>query len=98
MASTLTRDEVVRVAELARLSLSDEEVTLFTSQLAEILRYAEAVQQADTSGVPPTSHAIVTGPVWRDDEPGPSLDRDEILRGAPAASPQAGLLKVPKVL
>lgn len=98
MASPLTRDDVVRVAELARLSLSDEEVTLFTSQLAEILRYAEAVQQADTSGVPPTSHAIVTDPVWRDDEPGPSLDRDEIVRGAPAASPQTGLLKVPKVL
>ena len=98
MASTLTRDEVVRVAELARLSLSDAEVTLFTAQLAEILRYAEAVQQADTSGVPPTSHAIATGPVWRDDEPGPSLDRAEILSGAPAGSPETGLLKVPKVL
>ena len=98
MASTLTRDEVVRVAELARLSLSDAEVTLFTAQLAEILQYAEAVQQADTSGVPPTSHAIATGPVWRDDDPGPSLDRDEILRGAPAGAPESGLLKVPKVL
>jgi aspartyl-tRNA(Asn)/glutamyl-tRNA(Gln) amidotransferase subunit C len=98
MPSTLTRDEVVRIAELARLSLSEAEVTLFTAQLAGILRYAEAVQQADTSGVPPTSHAIATGPIWRDDEPGPSLARDEILSGAPAASSEAGLLKVPKVL
>ena len=45
MASTLTRDEVVRVAELARLSLSDAEVTLFTAQLADILQYAEAVRE-----------------------------------------------------
>jgi aspartyl-tRNA(Asn)/glutamyl-tRNA(Gln) amidotransferase subunit C len=98
MASTLTRDDVVRVAELARLSLSEAEITRFTAQLAEILQYAEAVQQADTSGVPPTSHAIATGPVWRDDKAGPSLDRDEIVRGAPAGSPETGLLKVPKVL
>ncbi|HYN07266.1 MAG TPA: Asp-tRNA(Asn)/Glu-tRNA(Gln) amidotransferase subunit GatC [Vicinamibacterales bacterium] len=96
VASRLTRDEVARIAELARLSLSESEVALFTTQLAEILEYAEAVQQVDTSGIPPTSHAIVSGPRWRDDEPGPSLDRDEILHGAPAAA--AGLFKVPKVL
>jgi aspartyl-tRNA(Asn)/glutamyl-tRNA(Gln) amidotransferase subunit C len=98
MASTLTRDEVARIAELARLSLSDAEVTLFTTQLTRILEYAEAVQRVDTAGVPPTSHAIATGSVWRDDEPGPSLDRDDILRGAPSASTDTGLLKVPKVL
>ena len=61
MASTLTRDEVARIAELARLSLSDAEVTLFTTQLTRILEYAEAVQRVDTTGVPPTSHAIATG-------------------------------------
>jgi aspartyl-tRNA(Asn)/glutamyl-tRNA(Gln) amidotransferase subunit C len=98
MASTLTREEVARIAELARLSLSESEITLFTTQLADILRFAEAIQQADTSGVPPTSHAIATGPTWRDDEPGPCLERDEILRRAPAASIDAGLFKVPKVL
>jgi aspartyl-tRNA(Asn)/glutamyl-tRNA(Gln) amidotransferase subunit C len=98
MASTLTRDEVARIAELARLSLSDAEVTLFTTQLTRILEYAEAVQRVETAGVPPTSHAIAAAPVWRNDEPGPSLDREDILRGAPAASPETGLLKVPKVL
>lgn len=98
MASTLTREEVVRIAELARLSLSESEITLFATQLADILRYAEAIQRADTSGVPPTSHAIATGPMWRADEPGPCLERDEILRRAPAASIEAGLFKVPKVL
>jgi aspartyl-tRNA(Asn)/glutamyl-tRNA(Gln) amidotransferase subunit C len=94
--SRLTRDDVVRIAELARLSLSEAEVDRFTSQLAGILEYADAVQQVDTSGVPPTSHAIVSAPVWREDTPRPSLDRDEMLRGAPAAG--AGLFKVPKVL
>ncbi len=98
MPSTLTRDDVKRISELARLSLSETEVTLFTAQLGQILEYAEAVQRIDTSNVPPTSHAIATGPVWRDDVPGPSLDRDDILRGAPAAAPAAGLIKVPKVL
>ena len=98
MASTLTLDEVVRIAELARLSLSESEITLFTTQLADILRYAEAIRQADTSGVPPTSHAIATGPMWRADEPGPCLERAEILRRAPSASIEAGLFKVPKVL
>lgn len=98
MASTLTREDVARIAELARLSLSDTEVTLFTTQLTNILQYAEMVQQADTSGVPPTSHAIATGPVWREDEPRPSLDRREVLELAPAASPESGLIKVPKVL
>jgi aspartyl-tRNA(Asn)/glutamyl-tRNA(Gln) amidotransferase subunit C len=98
MASTLTREDVARIAELARLSLSDAEVSLFTTQLTNILKYAEAVQQADTSGVPPTSHAIATGPVWRDDEPAPSLDRADVLDIAPDASTASGLIRVPKVL
>jgi aspartyl-tRNA(Asn)/glutamyl-tRNA(Gln) amidotransferase subunit C len=98
MASTLTREDVARIAELARLSLSDTEVSLFTTQLTNILEYAETVQQADTSGVPPTSHAIASGPVWREDEPRPSLDRREVLELAPESSPESGLIKVPKVL
>jgi aspartyl-tRNA(Asn)/glutamyl-tRNA(Gln) amidotransferase subunit C len=98
MASTLTREDVARIAELARLSLSDAEVALFTTQLANILQYADALQQADTSGVPPTSHAIAAGPLWRDDEPAPSLDRPEVLDIAPDAATEPGLIKVPKVL
>jgi len=98
MASKLTRDDVLRVAELARLELTDDEIARFTKQLADILTYADQVQQADTSGVAPTAHPLSLDAVWREDTPVPSLDRDEMLQQAPAADRNAGLYKVPKVL
>ena len=96
--SNLTRNDVLRIAELARLRLSDDEVERFTRQLADILQYAEDVQQADTSGVPPTAQAVPLATVFREDEPGPSLDRTDVLDRAPGAAPDAGLFRVPKVL
>ncbi len=98
MASKLTRDEVLRVAELARLELSDAEVELFTRQLDEILGYAQQVQDVETTGVSPTSHALAVEGAWRDDERVPSLDLDASLANAPSADRAAGLFKVPKVL
>ena len=98
MATTLTRDDVLRVAELARLELSDAEITRFAPQLAEILAYADLLQQADTSEIPPTSHPLAPEPVWREDVPVPSIDRDLVLQQAPEAARDAGLFKVPKVL
>ncbi len=95
---TRQKIDVERVAALARVELTPEEITLFSRQLSEILAYAEAVQQIDTTGVPPTSHAGTTEPVWRDDVPTPSLDRTTVLEQAPGASVAAGLFKVPKVL
>ena len=97
MASKLTRDDVLRVAELARLELSESEVDLFTRQLDDILGYAEQIREVDTTGVSPTSHMLATGG-WRDDAPAPSLDRDASLANAPSADRSAGLFKVPKVL
>jgi aspartyl-tRNA(Asn)/glutamyl-tRNA(Gln) amidotransferase subunit C len=96
--SKLTRDEVLRIAELARLTLSDDEVELFTRQLADILRYAEEVQRADTSGVSPTSHVVPLPTVFREDEPQTSLERTAVVDRAPGAVPDVGLFKVPKVL
>ena len=89
---------MLRVARLAHLELSDAEVDLFTHQLADILAYARDVQQVDTADVPPTSHALASGPMWREDVPVPSLDRDEVLANAPDARREAGLFRVPKVL
>lgn len=89
---------MLRVARLAHLELSDAEVDLFTHQLADILAYASDVQQVDTADVPPTSHALASGPMWREDVPVPSLDRDEVLANAPDARREAGLFRVPKVL
>jgi aspartyl-tRNA(Asn)/glutamyl-tRNA(Gln) amidotransferase subunit C len=98
MASTLTETDVLRIAELAHLALTPAEVELFTRQLADMLTYADAIQQVDTTGVAPTSHALMSDAAWREDEPAPSLDRAASLQNAPDAARTAGLFKVPKVL
>jgi aspartyl-tRNA(Asn)/glutamyl-tRNA(Gln) amidotransferase subunit C len=98
MASKLTRADVLRVAALARLELTDAEADLFTAQLEQILGYVGEIQQIDTTGVTPASHAPGGTPAWREDEPVPSLDRATVLDQAPGAAPSAGLFKVPKVL
>lgn len=98
MPSTWTRDDVERVARLARLELTEPEIALFTRQLADILAYAELVKQVDTTDVPPTSHPLGTGDAGRDDVPAASIDRTALLGQAPEASIAAGLFRVPKVL
>ena len=98
MALTLGPDDVRRIAALAHLELTVAEIDLFSRQLGDILNYVDALRTLDTGGVEPTSHPLAAGPVWRADELSPSLDRDVVLRGAPAASASAGLFKVPKVL
>lgn len=92
----LSRDDVVHVARLARLALTDEEVDVFTRQLAAVLEHAADVAALDTSGVPPTAHPLPLVNVFRDDQPRPSLDRDEVLAGAPAV--EDGRFKVPRIL
>jgi aspartyl-tRNA(Asn)/glutamyl-tRNA(Gln) amidotransferase subunit C len=98
MTPRLSEADVRRIAALARLELTAEEIETFAQQLADILTYAEDVRQVDTTGVAPTSHPLGGGPVWRPDTPVPSLDRDLILDRAPDSSKPAGLFKVPKVL
>ena len=98
MASTLGTDDVRRIATLARLELTPEEVALFAEQLGDILSYVDELRSLDTTGVEPTSHPLSAGPVWRADEPVASLDRATVLAGAPGGSPASGLFKVPKVL
>ena len=85
MPSRLTREDVLHVAHLARLAVTDEEVEAFTGQLAAVLDHAADVAALDTSGVPPTAHPLPLRNVLRDDEVRPSLDRDEVLAAAPAA-------------
>jgi aspartyl-tRNA(Asn)/glutamyl-tRNA(Gln) amidotransferase subunit C len=98
MPELLTREEVVRIAALASLELTDDEVETFTRQLAQILEYARQVQQIDTTGVPPTAHGVSMQPVDRADDPAPSLDRSEVLAAAPDPAPEAGLFRVPRVI
>jgi aspartyl-tRNA(Asn)/glutamyl-tRNA(Gln) amidotransferase subunit C len=93
-----TPDDVDRIAELARLALTADERVLFARQLADILAYAEQIQQVDTSGIPPTSHAFAGTESLRDDQERPGLPRDQALANAPDAQPDAGLFKVPRVI
>jgi aspartyl-tRNA(Asn)/glutamyl-tRNA(Gln) amidotransferase subunit C len=98
MSDTPPDLDVRRIAALARLELTPDEVERFSRQLRDILAYADQVQQVDTTGVPPTSHPLGDSQIWREDEPRPSLSRDVILENAPETSPRTGLFKVPKVL
>jgi aspartyl-tRNA(Asn)/glutamyl-tRNA(Gln) amidotransferase subunit C len=94
---SLTRADVTRIAELARLELTTDELDLFTRQLGDILGYVEQIRGLDTSGVMPTSH-VLSAAVERADEPAPTLPRGEVLASAPDAAIEAGLFKVPRVL
>ena len=95
--SALTRQDVQRIADLARLELSGDELDLFTRQLGDILTYVEQIRALDTSGVPPTSQ-VLNRQVDRDDVPAPTLSRAELLGNAPDAAIESGLFKVPRVI
>ncbi len=79
----ITRDEVLHVARLARLELSDEEVERFQEQLSAILDAVGKVAELDLSDVEPTAHPLDLSNVWADDEPRPCLPADEALANAP---------------
>lgn len=94
--SELTRAEVAHVAKLARLRLSDDELDLFTVQLAKILDHAADMQTLDLADVVPTAHPYGLINVVRDDVVRPSLDRDEVLAMAPDA--EDGRFAVPRIM
>jgi aspartyl-tRNA(Asn)/glutamyl-tRNA(Gln) amidotransferase subunit C len=94
----LSSADVDRMAALAHLELTAEERELFARQLAHVLDYAEQIRQVDTSGVPPTTHVMTPDTVFREDVPRPPLAREAALANAPAASREAGLFKVPRVI
>ena len=90
--------EVRRIARLAHLALTDDEVSLFSRQLGEILEYVRQVQAVPTEGVTPMSHVGRDGASERADVPQPSLDRSAALGNAPDAAREAGYFKVPRVI
>jgi aspartyl-tRNA(Asn)/glutamyl-tRNA(Gln) amidotransferase subunit C len=92
----ISRDDVARVARLARLEIDDAELDLFTEQLGSILDHAADVEALDLADVPPTSHPYPLENVVRADEVRPCLDRDEVLAEAPSS--EAGMFRVPPVL
>ena len=79
----ITREDVLHVAALAQLELSEEEIARLTVQLNDILAAVGKVSELDLTDVPPTSHPLELVNVWRDDEPGPSLSLEDVFANAP---------------
>ena len=92
----LNRDEVLHIALLARLGLTEAELGKFSEQLSNILENFEVLQQVDTSNVPPTAQSIPLQNVLRDDEVDTSLPQSEILANAPHK--EGGYFRVRAVL
>ena len=92
----LTLAQVEHIAELAKLSLSDEEKALYQGQLSAILEYAERLQAVDTSAIPPTATVLPLRNVMRADEPRDSMSREDVL--ANASQSEAESFRVQAVL
>ena len=79
----ITREEVLHVARLARLELTEAEVERFADQLSAILDAVSKVSELDLSDVPPTSHPLAVSNAWAEDEPRPCLALDDVFANAP---------------
>jgi aspartyl-tRNA(Asn)/glutamyl-tRNA(Gln) amidotransferase subunit C len=94
--STISRDDVAHLARLSRLAVTDEELDQFAGQLDQVLAAVARVGEADVADVPPMTHAVPLTNVLRPDEVRPSLSRDAVLAGAPAAEDDR--FRVPRIL
>jgi len=83
---TLSREDVTKIAHLARLALTDEELAHYQSQLSAMLDYAARLNELDLTGVPPSTHAAGRRNVLREDVVAPSLAPDDALFNAAAAA------------
>lgn len=91
----INREEVLRIAKLAKLKLSEKEVQLFQEQLGEILEYFQKLSEVDTENVEPLKHVIKAENVFREDEPQDSISPEEALKNAPQR--RDDYFEVPKV-
>lgn len=92
----LTPDDVRRLAGLARIDLTDDELTILAPQLGVILDSVASVSTAASPDIPPTSHAVPLANVFREDAVRASLPAADVLAGAPAA--EDGRFRVPRIL
>jgi aspartyl-tRNA(Asn)/glutamyl-tRNA(Gln) amidotransferase subunit C len=96
MTARLDDNAVRHVAHLARLRLSDAEIETFREQLSRVLEYMAQLNELDTTGVPPTAHALAVCNIFRDDVAQVGLDCEAALHNAPARDDS--FFQVPKVL
>lgn len=92
----ITEKEILHVAHLARLELDEAAIARFAGQIGTVLAYVDQLQQVDTEGIAPTSHAISQTNAFREDQPHAHLDRDAALANAPEQ--EDGSFLVPKVV
>jgi aspartyl-tRNA(Asn)/glutamyl-tRNA(Gln) amidotransferase subunit C len=92
----IDRDEVLHVARLARLQLSEEEVSSMAVELSAVLDHIAKIGELDLEDVVPTSHVVEVTGALRADEPVPSLPRDVALAQAPAVSGDGFLVPSPQ--
>ena len=92
----ISTEQVLHIADLARLDIDPRAVDRLAGQVAAVLDYVDTLGQVDTEGVPPTTHAIDLTNAFREDTPHPHLDRDEALANAPEQA--QGSFVVPKVI
>ncbi|HLF37924.1 MAG TPA: Asp-tRNA(Asn)/Glu-tRNA(Gln) amidotransferase subunit GatC [Anaerolineales bacterium] len=92
----LTAEEVRKIARLARLQLSEEELQRYAQQLSAVLDYAARLGEVDTSAIPPTASVLPLTAPLRPDEVRPSLPLEQVLSNAPSS--EAGMFRVPRVL
>jgi aspartyl-tRNA(Asn)/glutamyl-tRNA(Gln) amidotransferase subunit C len=92
----IDREQVLHVARLARLRLSDAEVEQMAAELGGVLDHIEKIAELDLDDVPPTTHVVDVAGALRADEPRPSLPRDVVLEQAPAVADDGFLVPSPQ--
>lgn len=92
----ITKEEVDKVAKLARLGFTEEEKEKFASQLNSILVYFDKLGELDTTGIEPTSHASTISNVFRDDKVESSISKEESLLNAPDG--KGDCFRVPRII
>ncbi|MEM7007859.1 MAG: Asp-tRNA(Asn)/Glu-tRNA(Gln) amidotransferase subunit GatC [Thermodesulfobacteriota bacterium] len=92
----ISKEDVVKVAELARLEFREEEVEKFTEQLGSILEYIEKLNELDTDSVEPTSHVLDSSTPLREDKRVKTLSTDQVLQNAPES--EDDFFVVPQVI
>ncbi|MBR5430683.1 MAG: Asp-tRNA(Asn)/Glu-tRNA(Gln) amidotransferase subunit GatC [Firmicutes bacterium] len=93
----ISRADVEHVAKLAHLSFNEEETADCIAKLGSILEYMQELHQIDTEGVPPTTHVLDLENVFRADEPGPTLPREQALANAPETA-EGKFFHVPRII
>lgn len=94
--ANISKEEVKHVAHLARLAITEEEAEMFADQLAAITKFADELNELDTTNVAPTTHVLPLVNVLREDKSVPGLEREKMMKNV--KEEEAGQVKVPTII